>query len=254
MDSEPRSRDSDGRIDDGGERTVRTGRPLAAGTPVDGPALALSPESPASVRLRQSPRPLVSDPASETWATLLERPDQGETDRPVLLQWVSPDSPAPPPHYHPTTETFRALEGTLTVVREGDPVRLAPGDSLTVDPGQVHTFRNDTDETVAFRAALPSMRTVRGLYTAWGLAHERGRDDDGRYPGPGLLPSLAIAAEMYDATVLATVPEPVQRPLWAAVDRATDLAGATSLDDASLDPSFWHRHVEQPVWETWGWD
>jgi len=247
MDSEPRSRDSGGRIDSG-NRTLRTGRPLADGSPTERPALELRPESPASARLPQSPSPLVSDPASETWATLLSRPEEGETDRPVLLQWASSNSPAPPPHHHPTTETFRTLEGTLTVVRDGDPVRLGPGDSLTVDPGQAHTFRNDTDATVAFRAALPSMRTVAGLYTAWGLAHERGRDDDGRYPGPGLLHSLAIAAEMYDETALAMAPKPVQRLLWAAVDRVAGLAGATGIDDAYLDPSFWNRHVEQPAW------
>lgn len=249
MDSERHSRDGGRRIDGSDGQTFSTGRPLADGNPMDGPTLELDRGSAASVRLRQSPRPLASDPASGTWATLLERPDRGETDRPVLLQWVSPASPAPPPHHHPTTETFRVLEGTLTVVREGDPVRLAPDDSLTVDPGQAHTFRNDTDGTVAFRAQLPSMRTVRGLYTAWGLAHERGRDDDGRYPGPGLLHSLAIAADLYDETAVSTVPEPVQRPLWAAVGRAAGLAGAAGIDDAYLDPSFWHRHVEQPAWD-----
>ncbi|MBX0286827.1 cupin domain-containing protein [Halomicroarcula sp. F28] len=249
MGSEPRSRDGGQRIDDGGERTLRTGRPLVDGTPVDGPALDVHPERPASVLLRQSPHPLVSDPASETWATLLERPEQGETDRPVLLQWVSPASPAPPPHSHPTTETFRTLEGTLTVVCDGDPVRLGPGESLTVEAGQAHTFRNDTDETVAFRAKLPSMRTVTGLYTAWGLAHERGRDDDGSYPGPGLLHSLAIAADLYDETAMAMAPQPAQRLLWAVVGRVASLSGVTGIDEAYLDPSFWTRHVEQPAWE-----
>lgn len=250
MGSERRSHDGSGRIDDGEGGTLRTGRPLADGTPTGGPALDLQPESPASGLLRQSTRPLVSDPASETWATLLSRPAQGETDRPVLVQWVSPGSPAPPAHRHPTTETFRTLEGTVTVVREGDPIRLGPGESLTVEPGQAHTFRNDTDETVAFSAKLPSMRTVNGLYTAWGLAHERGRDDDGTYPGPSAVESLVLAAEMYDETAMAMAPKAIQRLLWAVVGRAASLAGATGIDDAYLDPSFWHRHVEQPEWET----
>ena len=242
MPSETRSREQ-GRSSDDGDRLVRTGRPLVDGAPSDGPTLELALESPATVRLRQSPAPLVSDPASETWATLLARPDSGESDRPVLVQWVSPSSPAPPVHRHPKTETFRALEGRLTVVREGDPIQLAPGDSLTVEPGQRHTFRNDTDETVAFSAELPSMWTVKGLYTAWGLAHERIGDS------PGPLQSLAIAAALYDETVTAIAPPPIQRLLWPAVGRLARLAGVDGIDDAYLDASFWDRHVEQPAWD-----
>jgi glyoxylate utilization-related uncharacterized protein len=180
---------------------------------------------------------------------LLERPDSGEADRPVLVQWVSPDSPEPPVHHHPRTETFRAVEGEVTVVCEGDATRLGPGDSLTVEPGQAHTFRNDTDGVVAFEAELPSLRTVKGLYTAWGLAHERGRDEDGDYPGPGLVESLAVAEDLSDETTMTAVSLPVQRLLWATVGRVARLSGATGIDDAYLDESFWTRHVEQPEWE-----
>lgn len=227
---------------------MRTGRPIVDGAPIDGPTLELNRESPASDLLRQSPRPLVSDPASRTWATLLERPDAGETDRPVLVQWLSLESPEPLAHYHPATESFTALEGRLTVVREGAPVELDPGDSLTVDPGRAHTFRNDTDETVAFRAELPSMTTVKGLFTAWKLAHERGGDENGNFPGPGPVQSLVIAADLYDETTVATAPQSVQKPFWVTVGLFARLSGATGVDDASLDASFWERHVEQPDW------
>lgn len=250
MGSETPSRDREQSTDERERRTLRTGRPLADGSPVDGPTLALDPESDASALLRQSPRPLVSDPASRTWATLLERPDSGESDRPVLVQWVSPESPEPPAHYHPKTETFETLEGQVTVVREGDPVQLGPGESVTVEPGQEHTFRNDTDEVVAFKAELPSIRTVKGLYTAWGLTHERGRDEDGEHPGPRPVQSLAVAADLYDETAMTMALSPVQRLLWATVGRVARLAGATGIDDAYLDASFWNRHVEQPEWGT----
>ena len=231
------------------ERTVLTGRPLVDGVPVDGPTLELDPESTASSLLRQSSRPLVSDPGSKTWATLLERPDSGETDRPVLVQWVSPGSPVPPEHYHPKTETFTALEGQLTVVHGGDPIRLTPGESLTIDPKVGHTFRNDTDETVAFKAELPSMRTVKGLYTAWGLTHERGSDGDGAYTQPGVVQSLLIAIDLSTETTMTGVPERVQRLLSATVGRVARLSGTTGIDEAYLDASFWNRHVEQPPWE-----
>jgi quercetin dioxygenase-like cupin family protein len=190
----------------------------------------------------------VSDPVSRTWATLLERPSAGETDRPVLVQWVSPDSSAPPVHSHPETETFETLDGELTVVCDGTPVELGPGESLTVDPGRAHTFRNDTDDVVAFKAELPSIRTVEGLYTAWGVAHERGSDEAGSYPGPGPITSLLIAADLAEETTITAVPRPVQRVLWATVGRVARLAGATGIDERYLDPSFWERHVEQPDW------
>lgn len=246
MEPETRSRDQRQSTDEKERRTFLTGRPLVDGVPIDGPALELNPESAASDLLRQSPHPLVSDPVNRTWATLLERPDSGETDRPVLVQWVSPESPKPPTHHHPTTETFRTLEGQVTIICEGEPIQLGPGESLTVEPGQDHTFRNDTDETVAFRAELPSMQTVKGLFTAWGLAHERGSDHDGNYPGPGLLESLVVAADLYEETTMTMVPLPVQRLLWATVGRVARLSGATGITDEYLDASFWDRHVEQP--------
>lgn len=249
MESETLTRTQAQGADERRERTLQTGRPLVDGTPTDVSTLELDPDSSASVLLRRSPQPLVSDPVSRTWATLLERPDSGKTDRPVLIQWVSPESPAPPLHYHPTTETFRALEGEVTIVCEGDPINLVPGESATVEPGQEHTFRNDTDEIVAFRAEIPSMRTVKGLYTAWGLAHERGSDEDGTYPGPGLPQSLVVAADLYDETIMPMAPLPVQRLLWAAVGWVTRLWGAIGIDDAYLDASFWDRHVEQPEWD-----
>jgi mannose-6-phosphate isomerase-like protein (cupin superfamily) len=249
MGSRTRPREQGQNPDRNGDDTLRTGRPLVAGTTTDGPTLELNPESTAGVLLRQSSHPLVSDPVNRTWATLLERPESGETDHPVMLQWVSPGSPEPPVHYHPTTETFRALEGTVTIVREGDAIRLDPGESLTVEPGQDHTFRNDTDEIVAFKAELPSMRTVKGLYTTWGLAHERGNKENDTYSGPGPLQSLVVAADMYDETIIPMAPLPVQRLLWATVQRVARLSGTTGIDDGYLDTSFWTRHVEQPEWE-----
>ncbi|MBX0325856.1 cupin domain-containing protein [Halomicroarcula sp. F13] len=171
----------------------------------------------------------------------------GQTDRPVLVQWVSPESPAPSVHYHPTTETFSALEGQLTVVRDGTPTRVSPGDSVTVDPDQAHTFRNDTDETIAFSARLPSLRTVKGLYTVWGLAHERGSDETGTYPGPGPVHSLAVAADLSDETTMGA-PLPIPGGCWAIVEWVTRLAGVSGIDETYFDVSFWDRHVEQPEW------
>lgn len=223
---------------------VRTGRPLdESGSPRDGPALELHPDGAAAELLASSPNPLVSSPAAGVWATLLESP-AGATGRPVLLQWLAPDADGPPPHVHPTAETFEVVAGEFTVAVEGESTRLAPGETATVQSGRVHTFRNDTDEVVAFRAEVPSMQTVRGLFTAWGLDHERAAD--GEYDGPGAIDSLLLAEDMADETEMTTVPVPVQRFLWATAGRAARAAGYTGIDKRFIRDAFWERHVEQP--------
>jgi quercetin dioxygenase-like cupin family protein len=220
--------------------TVRTGRPLDGdGEPVAGPALDLDPEGRAAALFRRSSAPLVSDPAGRTWATLLER---GE--RPELLQWLAPDAARPPAHVHPTTETFTAVEGELTVGVDGEPHRLAPGETRTVEPGREHAFRNDTDGVVAFRAEVPSMLLVKGLYTAWGVTHERGGNRE--YGGPGALRALLVAADMHDETTTAAAPVAVQRALWATVGRVARLLGREGVEARYLEDGFWRRHVEQP--------
>lgn len=226
---------------------LRTGRPLdASGTPLDDPVLEIDPDGRAAALLRDSPRALASSPGTGTWATLLADADTGPDGRPVLLQWLAPDASQPPAHVHPTTETFEAVDGTLTVVADGTPERLDPGEETTIEPGAAHTFRNDTDSIIAFRAELPSMRTVRALYTLWGLDHTGAFGADGGYAEPDLVHSLVIGRDLSDETMLAAVPNIVQRILWAAVCPVASAAGYSGIDDVYLDDEFWQQHVEQP--------
>lgn len=226
------------------ETILTTGRPLGPdGTPTDGPALELDPDGRPAELLGASRRPLVSGPNAGTWATLLETPDEGDSDRPVLLQWLAPDATAPPAHVHPTTETFKVLSGTLTVVRDGTEHELEPGDSVTVGPGVEHSFRNETDAVVAFRAVLPSMLTVASLYTVWGLDHEAGLGGDGR---PGALRGLLLMADTYDETTVTAAPVTLQRLLWGTVGRLARALGLEGVDESYLEDQFWKRNVEQP--------
>lgn len=57
---------------------------------------------------------------------------------------LMPDCPAPPPHVHPAgqRETYEVLEGSFEVRKGREWRRLEPGESVTVEPGEVHTFRN----------------------------------------------------------------------------------------------------------------
>jgi len=225
---------------------LTTGRPLDDdGRPRERPALELDPDGPAGALLRESPRALVASPGAGLWATLLERPEDGERDRPVLAQWLGPDAPATPAHYHPRSETFETVSGTLTVEVAGERRRLSRGESVTVEAGVEHAFRNETGESIAFRAELPSMRTVASLYTVWGLDIEGAFGGGDEYGEPGLLAALPISEDVYPDTVTTIAPVPVQRALWATVGRAARALGRSGIDERYLDDAFWERRVEQ---------
>jgi quercetin dioxygenase-like cupin family protein len=64
---------------------------------------------------------------------------------PVVMEFLLPPGcVAPPPHVHPggQRETFEVLEGAFELRSGRDWQRLEAGQSLTVEPGTVHTFRN----------------------------------------------------------------------------------------------------------------
>ncbi|WP_276258859.1 cupin domain-containing protein [Haloglomus litoreum] len=232
----------------GAARSVlRTGRPLdEQGEPRDGPVLELERGSEATELLRSAPRPLASNPGAGTWGTLLSHPDAGRTDAPELLQWLGPDAGQPPAHRHPAPERFEVLRGRLTVVRDGEDRRLDPGDAITVAPGVEHTFRNDTDGFVAFRAELPSMRTVLSLYTTWGLDHEGAFAADGGFAEPDPLHGLVLSEDVYPDTTVTAAPVALQRLLWATAGRVARARGYSGIDRSYLEDAFWRRHVEQP--------
>jgi mannose-6-phosphate isomerase-like protein (cupin superfamily) len=224
---------------DNRQRRLTTGRPLDEdGEPSDGPALALDPGGEPADLLGATDRPLASNPRAGTWGVLLS------ADPPALLQWLAPDATEPPAHVHPdATETFEALSGTLTVDLDGEARVLSAGESVTVEAGVAHTFRNDTDRVVAFRAELPSMLTARSLYTVWGLDHEGAAGPDGE---PGPLHALVMAADLRGDTHATAVPVALQRALGATLGRLARAAGCEGVDERYLDDAFWEQRVEQP--------
>ncbi len=225
---------------------MRVGRPLNdRREPKAEPVLTLDPDGRPARLLRESPYPLASSPGGETWAALLERPEDGKSDRPVLLQWLGPEGTEPPSHVHPTTETFEAIDGELTVTVAGETRRLGPGESVTVPAETEHAFRNDTDDVVAFRAELPSMRTVHSLFTVWGLDHEGAFGGEDEYGEPGPIQGLVLAEDLYDETRMTMAPLVVQRLLWATIGRVARAVGYSGIDEQYVDSVFWERHVEQ---------
>jgi quercetin dioxygenase-like cupin family protein len=65
---------------------------------------------------------------------------------------IRPGSPGPPKHFHPSQEeSWRVIEGELSVFVDGEWRTLAEGESLSIPPNTVHTLRNRSGKVVRFR-------------------------------------------------------------------------------------------------------
>lgn len=65
---------------------------------------------------------------------------------------LPPGSVAPPPHVHPTPEeSFEVIEGALELMVDGGWSTLHVGESASVPPGTLHTFKNRCGGTVRVR-------------------------------------------------------------------------------------------------------
>jgi quercetin dioxygenase-like cupin family protein len=64
---------------------------------------------------------------------------------------VRSDARTPVPHYHEQfDETVKSLEGTTTVILNGNKHELGPGESIVIPRGAVHQIANKTKETITF--------------------------------------------------------------------------------------------------------
>jgi quercetin dioxygenase-like cupin family protein len=73
------------------------------------------------------------------------RPAADPRRDPLVMEFLlQPRCPAPPPHLHPggQKETFEVLDGAFELRQGGSWQRLEAGQALTVEPGEIHTFRN----------------------------------------------------------------------------------------------------------------
>jgi quercetin dioxygenase-like cupin family protein len=79
-------------------------------------------------------------------------PADPERDPSEMVFTAQPKGPAPPAHVHPRQrETFTCEEGDFELLVDGDWRKLPPGQSLTIEPGQVHTYRNEGTQTARVR-------------------------------------------------------------------------------------------------------
>jgi mannose-6-phosphate isomerase-like protein (cupin superfamily) len=65
---------------------------------------------------------------------------------------LPPRSVSPPPHvHHGMTEEYEVIEGSFAVMSGGEWTTLEPGDSASIPPETVHTFKNRSGASVRVR-------------------------------------------------------------------------------------------------------
>jgi mannose-6-phosphate isomerase-like protein (cupin superfamily) len=105
--------------------------------------------------------------------TVLRRPTNPRDSLEMRFRFV-PDCAAPPPHVHPDThETFAVEEGEFELLRGSEWQRVTAGESVVVEPGTRHTFRNRSGAPVVVHNVHdPHHDFERYLRSLTGLSHE----------------------------------------------------------------------------------
>jgi hypothetical protein len=107
----------------------------------------------------------------------------------------------------------------------GRAFEATPGDTIVIEPGKRHYFRNDGDEVAHFKVDVrPALGIEALMETMYGLAA------DGKTNRSGLrnpLQLAVVAAEHFDTVRLPIVPAWIQRTALG-VARASDASPASS--------------------------
>ena len=220
--------------------TYVTGRTLdERGDPVPGTGFDVEAGGWLERRLQERTGPVTSHPTRPVWSVPLS-----DGDGPIRSVSVfGPGYGGPPAHYHVrSVERFEVEAGSLTMALDGDERAVPAGESVTVETGVVHTFRNEADERAVVRTEIGSPGRLRQVLPALGgLAHDRSRDVNADDPLQQVL--VADALEGNTVFVRGEGLAGVAASLLVPVAR---LAGYRGAYAAYTQPAFWRDHVEQP--------
>jgi quercetin dioxygenase-like cupin family protein len=159
---------------------------------------------------------VLENPVTRERAVIIELPWQNAQRRAVAEMTALPGARVVGEHLHPAIhESFSVLEGELTVIRDGQPSTLRPGESAGVEPGVWHDwFNRGAVDAVVRVEVTPGERFAHMLETLFGLAREGHVNAKGM---PDLLQLALTAQEFSDVIVFRRPPPRVQRIVFGAL-------------------------------------
>jgi quercetin dioxygenase-like cupin family protein len=149
-------------------------------------------------------------------ATILELPWANPAGRAVAELTARAGARVVGEHRHPAiVERFTALEGELTVERDGQTDILREGETAVVEPGVWHDWWNASDRDARVRVEVtPGERFAHMIETLFGLAR-LGHTNAKGMPDP--LQLALFAREFSDVIVFRSPPPAIQRAIFGAV-------------------------------------
>jgi len=171
-------------------------------------------------------RRTITHPIDGDTSTFLKTSAETDGKSTLCEMELPPNAKGTPPHYHNSyTETFRVLEGELTVTIGKETLILKKGDSATVPKKAVHSFTNKTSNPVkATVELLPGHEGFENsIYIMYGLANDGKCDKDGL---PKNINHLALSAVMSDTSLpgIMTIVMPVMKIIaritkWRGIEK-----------------------------------
>jgi quercetin dioxygenase-like cupin family protein len=85
-----------------------------------------------------------------------------------MFELTGPLNSGSPPHFHPWSETYYILEGTVEVLVGKETVQAVPGSSVTIPSNMVHTYRiaSDTARFLVTTSTTAASRFFQDLHQA----------------------------------------------------------------------------------------
>jgi len=217
--------------------TVTTGRTLEDDRPVPGTGFEVEEGSELAELLAERTGPLTSHPTRPVWGAPLEGPE--DTVRTLSVLGAGYDGP--PEHYHEQSlERFEVLGGQPVFEIDGADHRAEPGETVTIETGERHTFRVEEGLSYMITDVHSPGRLRQVFPTLGGLAHDDAADVENPL-------QQAVIADRLTGNTVFTEPDPrVGRPLTSLLSPLARLGGYRAAYAKYSQPAFWRTHVEQP--------